>query len=189
MLVKYVLGILGFIILTVIAVVLLASTTSNRLEDNQEGNKVVNLADYIQNGEVSYTTEGKIVGEEDYKSVRITVSPTNRRAQVLSGYSEKVEKEQNFANTSDAFDAFMRSLNNAGYSREREVANKDMRGVCPLGRRYSYKLQQGSEQVVDLWSTSCNSKQGTFGGNDGLVRQLFQGQIPEYNKFIRGFRI
>jgi hypothetical protein len=186
---KYVLGVLGFIILAVIAVVLLATTTGNRSDGVQEGTKIVNLADYISGGEVSYTVAGKIVGEEEFKSVRITVSPSERKIQVLSGYSDKVEKEQVYANTGDAFDAFMRSLSNAGYTRERSVKNKDMRGTCPLGRRYTYKLQQGSDKVVDLWSTSCSAKEGTFGGNRTVIRQLFQNQVPEYNKFIRGYRI
>jgi hypothetical protein len=183
---KYVLGVFGFIILTIIAVVLLATTTGNRLNTTQEGEKIVNLADYTKNGVVTYTTQSRILGAEDYREVRIIISPTERRVQLLTGYDGTIAKEQTFPNTSNAFEAFLQALSNAGFSRERNTTNKDIAGVCPLGRRMIYDLTADNKDVVNLWSTSCSSRDGTFGGDESTTLNLFQAQIPGYNAFVSG---
>lgn len=185
---KYVLSVLGFIILAVIAVTLLVSTTGNRTGEKLEGDKVVSLSDHKAAGSVIYTSQGSIVGDDQFRQVRITVNQSERRVELLAGYNGRVEKEQRFANNAQAFDVFMDALSKAGYSLERESAVDGPNGTCPLGRRFIYELRSGSENVVDLWSTSCGTKEGTFGGNATLVRQLFERQISEYNKFVSGVR-
>lgn len=186
---KYVLSVLGFIILTVIAITLLASTTSNRSETNQEGDKVVTVVDYKNNGTAIYTIQGELVADEEFRQIRISVNQSERRVQVLAGYNERVEREQRFGNNAQAFEVFMEALGKAGYSLKRETKIKQVDGTCPLGRRYLYKLQADGKEVVDLWSTSCSTKEGNFGGNDSLIRRLFENQIPEFNEFVSGVDI
>lgn len=181
---KYVLGIFGFIILTIVAVVLLVSVTSTRTSNNQTGKKVVTMADYTDNGTVTYTTQGKVVGEGEYKEIRFVINASERRVQLLSGYGERVVREQSFANNKAAFDTFMRALGNAGYSREKTSTITDSRGVCPLGLRYLYNLKDNGKDVVNTWATSCNSRDGTFGGDQSLIRVLFENQVPRFNDFV-----
>ena len=146
----------------------------------------LSLTKYIDKGTVVYTSQGEIVGNEDYKELRVSVNATERKVQILSGYDEQVVREQSFPNTQAAFSNFMYSLANAGFSRERSSNKPDPRGVCPLGIRYIYQLHADNKEVVDLWTTSCGTKDTTFGGDQSTVRALFENQIPGFNGFVAG---
>jgi hypothetical protein len=187
---KYVLGVFGIIILAIVAVVLISTTTSNRSNSVQEGEPRVNVEEFAnKTATFSQTSQGKIVGLDDFRAIRVTVSPSERRVQILKGYDNAVEKEQIFTNTQAAYDVFVRALDNAGYSLERNSANEELRGSCPLGRRYLYELQENNNQVLSLWSSSCGRSEGNFGGNSQLVQQIFKNQIPLYSTFVRGVRL
>jgi hypothetical protein len=130
MLMKYVLGVFGFIILTIVAVVLLATTIESRNPNLQEGEKTVKLADYTdRNASVTYITQGRIVGNEDYREIRITVTQRERKIEVIRGYSGSILKQQTTPNTADAFEVFAKALDAAGYSREKNTPQEDMSGV------------------------------------------------------------
>lgn len=187
---KYVLGVFAFIILAIVAIVLLSTTTGNRDPNRQEGERIVNLVDYANTpAAVTLTTQGRIVGQENYREIRVTVSRDQRLVEIISGYNGTVERQQSTPNTPEAFDAFMRALTTTGFTRERDTVQKEVRGTCPTGRRFIYGLRQGNDQLVNLWSTSCDNDQGTFGGNDNLTQRLFQNQIPDYSRFVRGVRL
>lgn len=187
---KYLLGTLGFIILAVVAIILIASTPGGRGTNTQEGERKLTLTDYIDDDStVVFTEQGRIVGDNEHAGIRISVNRSERRIQILRGYEEVIEREQAFPNTPDGYDSFIRALTNAGFSRERDTDQKDSRGTCPLGRRQLYDLRVGADELQHLWSTACRDQEGTFGGNDGLVRELFQKQITDYNKFVAGVRL
>lgn len=187
---KYLFGVLGFIVLTVIAIVLLVSATNNRRPDTTEGERVVNLADYIDNSAtVTFTAKGRVVAEEDYREIVISVTPTERRVAVIKGYNGAVDKQQTFPNSQEAYEAFLHALSKTGFTVERETNNKDIEGACPTGRRYLYELDDNGSEIVDLWSTTCNSNEGTFAGNDNTTQRLFRAQIPGYSKFVSGVRL
>lgn len=184
---KYILGTLAVVILLVLAIVLF-STTSNR-GSTQEGVRRVDLTNYINtHSAVSWTEQGKVVGPEEHRQVRIAVSSSERRIEILKGYDQAVERSQTFPNTPESYDRFMRSLVEVGFSRQRDAERTDYRGICPLGKRFIYTLNSGKSDELFLWSTSCSRKEGTFGGNSGIVQKLFQHQIPDYNDFVRGVR-
>ena len=185
---RYVLGVLGLIILAIFAIALIGRSGTNV---QQEGKPVVSLVDYENSGAtVSHTTEGRIVGEDMHKSIRITVNRSERKAEVLTGYQGTVEKSQSFANNSEAFKIFIRALSNAGFTRERETEQKDERGICPQANRFIYELRDDSgKEITRLWSTSCGSRQGTFGGDASTIRRLFQDQITDYNRFVSGIKL
>lgn len=186
---RYILGVLGLVLLAVFAIFLLA-TGGNDRTDRQEGERVVTLTDYAdKSSAVSLTEDGRITGLDTHKSVRITVTPSERKVELLTGYDGSVERSQTFSNTSEAYEEFVFALHNAGFSRERDTAITDERGVCPQGSRYIYSLSEGDEEPIRLWSTSCSGKQGTFGGDTGLVRRIFHDQITDYNTFVRGVRL
>ncbi len=185
---RYVLGVIGLIILAILAIALIGRTGN---QPAQEGKPVVKLVDYENSGaRVTHTTEGRIVGEDAHKSIRITVDRNERKAEVLTGYQGSVEKSQSWPNNSEAFQVFIRALSNAGFTRERETTQKDERGICPQGNRFIYQLNDESDkEVTRLWSTSCGSKLGTFGGDTSTIRRLFQDQITGYNKFVSGVKL
>lgn len=182
---KYILGTLGVIVLLIVAVVLIANTGGGSSE--QTGEKQLKLTDFINtDADVSWTREGKIVAQEQHKAVRVTVARNERRIELLSGYDGSVEKSQSFTNTQGAYDQFMNALANAGYTRKQDARVEGPKGVCPMGNRYIYTLHENGNEKLSLWSTTCSRRDGTFGGETGLVERLFQGQIPNYTDFVRG---
>jgi hypothetical protein len=130
------------------------------------------------------TTQGEIVGQDQFRSIRISVTPSERRFQILAGYDNVVQSEQVFGNINDAYSTFADALTNAGFNRTRTSTIESVNGVCPLGKRYIYEINEFGTQVMNLWSTTCGRGVGTFGGNRNLVQSLFENQIPNYNDLV-----
>lgn len=187
---RYVLGVLGVIVVAFVAVWLLFSRTPSSRRESA-GTRVIKLADLATkpSSRTAWTMQGPILGEDMHRSVRITVTPDERRVELLAGYEQSVERSQNFINTTAAYYAFLSALDQAGFSSRRQPATSEPTGVCPLGNRFIYDVYNDRDHVLGLWSTSCASNQGSLAGNAGLIRQLFERQIPEYNKFVQGVRL
>lgn len=180
---KYILGVVVVVIALIVAIFAIATRPSETPGTGQDGDKVVTLKEEAGgDATLVYTIEGKIVGEEQHRSVRISVNRNIRTLEVLEGYTEKVIRSESLSNNSDAYDAFVAALDVAGFSRERDSKFEDRHGLCPFGRRYTYELRKNGEEPVDTWSTSCSTKDGTFGGAQPTVQQLFQNQIPNYSQ-------
>lgn len=187
---KYVIGVIAVVIVTILAVILIVNRDGTPDQPGQTGDRVVSLYDQAKDGgTVSYTTEGPVVGEDERRAIRVTVSSGTRKVEVLRGYNESVVKTQTFSNTSAGFEEFLKALEVAGFSRKRDYTTEDERGICPLGRRYIYEFEKSGEDPLKTWSTSCSEKQGTFGGGAVTVRKLFQNQIPDYNKFVADVKL
>ena len=184
---KYILGVIGVVVLAIIAIALLLRSPAPNNGQKPGGKPAVKLADFSSDtgSNVTWTMQGPVEGQDQRRSVRITVSPNERRLEILAGYEESVERTQTFSNNTQAYETFIQALNNAGFARERDVPLKDERGVCPLGNRFIYELRDDGDQKLRTWSASCNTAAGPFAGNALLTRQLFQRQIPDYNKQVR----
>lgn len=150
--------------------------------------QIVHVADYVDDSSssVSWTMQGRLLGQERRRSVQITVSPSERKVELIEGYNNKVSKSLTLPNDKAAYANFLIALENLNFARERKVVQPDERGVCPLGMRYIYELHSGSDQKSRLWSNSCSSKEGTFAGVAVTTKQLFKNQIPDYEKFVAG---
>lgn len=183
---KYVFGLIAIGVL-LIAIILILFTGGPGPE---QGKRRIDLAEYADTpATVIYTVEGRLNAEEEHRSIRISVNRNQRTIEVLGGYSETVIKSQDFFNTQSAYDEFLHGLKRAGYTRFKEARYMDEKGVCPLGYRYIYEVEEFSDELLRLWSTSCSKDDGDFGGNANLVRRLFQAQIPEYEDFVRGIKL
>lgn len=186
---KYIVAVVGVILTAFIAIMLVVNRNSSRSE-SPKLNGTVKLTDYdYLNANLSYTQQGKLVGDDERRSVRISVSRSERKIEILHGYEEAVERAATYPNTQAGYEAFLRALANAGFTKNRESRFDDYRGVCPLGYRYIYDVSYGGDHVSNLWSTSCNKNEGTFAGVPTLTRQIFQAQIPDYEQQIRGVKL
>ena len=133
--------------------------------------------------------DGRLVGAEDRRSIRITVSANERRLEVLSGYNGEVINSQSFPNTQTAYKAFLSGLGGQGFMTAKKTDIVDPQSVCTNGLHHYYTLTEGSEKKSDLWSVSCD-KSGTFNGRSTkTIRELFQRQIPEYGQQIQGVKL
>jgi hypothetical protein len=184
---RYILGVFGVILLAILAIILIFTRSSNTGPASNASVKapiVINLLEQ-DNAEsnVKLTIQGRLVGEDQRRSIRITVNQSQRTIEVIQGYENNVIKSQSYPNTPAAYSTFIRAINNAGFTKYRKGANSDERGACPQGQRYIYELNKGSEQMQRLWSSSCNTSDGSLAGNGPRIRQIFQDQIPGYERY------
>ena len=138
---KYIVGVI-VVIIAAIAAVLMLSSGPVGTNTGTKPKQVVKLVDYVDKSgsEVSLTTQGRVVGESEFRSVRVTISKNSRKVEILKGYDMTVEKSEQFANSKTGYDVLLRSLANAGFSKTKTSSYSDERGVCPLGNRYVYLL-------------------------------------------------
>lgn len=175
-------GFLAVIIILIVGIVFLFTRDSGR-DNNLPAEQRVDTTEYISEPSVvTYITEGRLNAEEEHRSIRISISRNVRSLDVLGGYNGTILRTNSFPNTQSAYDEFMHALDKAGFTRKQKAVYSSEKGVCPLGRRYIYRLDGLGEEVSRLWSTSCSNKEGSFAGNASLIRQLFENQIPEYYK-------
>lgn len=189
---RYGIGVLVAAFLLIIGSVVIISRVARPSSGTTKASRVTKLADYANNdaASVTWTMQGKLVGDDQFKAVRVTVTKNKRTAEVLSGYAGRVEKSVEFTNSPEAFATFTRALDNVNFGLERDVTNPDERGVCPQGNRFIYRVTDGTKEVMRTWSASCNSKLGPFAGTaPNIVRELFRQQITDYNKFVAGIRL
>jgi hypothetical protein len=186
---KYIIAVVGVILAAFIAILVIVNRNpGDPKSPNLRG--AVSLTDYDNlNATISLTTQGKLVGESERQGVRISVTRTERKIEILRGYDEAVERSNTYPNSQSGYESFIRALDNAGFTRNRPSKFDDNRGVCPLGNKYIYDLSYNDEHVSNLWSTSCSKNEGTYAGVPTLTRQLFEQQIPDYGTQVRGVKL
>lgn len=175
---KYFFGFLASIGLIVFVFILIMRGFSG---GNAKKNIPAPLTDYTSTSVLmQYTMDGPINADQEHKALRITVGQDQTKIELLQGYTQAVSETKTYENNQDAYGAFLRALDVAGYTKgNTDSSKKDQRGYCPTGYRYSYDIVDGSNTKQHFWATSCGG-QGTFKGNVNQVRNLFQSQIPNF---------
>ncbi|TXG78126.1 hypothetical protein E6P97_00300 [Patescibacteria group bacterium] len=189
---RYVFAILVLFLIIMFGIILLAGEdSSDKPDESRQQTTQKQLTDYATSSTARavFTTHGRIVGDDQFRSIRITVTRDQRKVEILDGYTGRVQSSKTFVNNEAAFSEFLWALKNAGFSATREVKISDDRGVCPQGFRYIYEAKDGGDSIGRSWSTSCTNKDGTFNGNATSVRNLFRGQITDYNDIVAGVGI
>lgn len=186
---RYLVAILVIAFLAIVGTVVLVGRGGNNA--NTTPARITKLVDFEnkERASVSWTMQGRLVGEDQHRAIRITVNRDKRTVEILSGYQERVERSADFANTPASFAAFVRALDNLNFGRERTVKQADERGVCPLGNRFVYRLTDAGTEVMRTWSDTCQTADGPFGGGANaaqVIGQLFKAQITDYSKFTAG---
>ncbi|HUY85076.1 MAG TPA: hypothetical protein VMU97_01015 [Candidatus Dormibacteraeota bacterium] len=140
------------------------------------------LAGYAtSNAEAVMTIDGPVNSVQNHQQIRVTVSRDTVTYEQLQGYSGDVVNVQQYANTSDAYAAFLLSLARAGYTNgDNNPKARDERGFCPLGDRYVFQFTQDNQDLERYWTTSCGGAK-TYLGPLSLTVRLFQLQVPNYS--------
>lgn len=184
---KYILGVVGVLGLLLVAFIFIFTRGGN--DSQPKGAQPKQLVEYAkQNSSVSVTTTGPLVGDEDRRSIQITISALERELEVLSGYDGQVIDSYSFPNTPEAYKTFLSAMSGQGFTAAKSSNIEDKWRVCPTGRHFEYKLTEMNKTVSDLWGVSCD-KSGTFNGKGNTVRQLFERQIPEYTELVKDIRL
>lgn len=185
---RYGIAVIIIALFAVLGVVLLV----NRNNDTPNGTpttQTVTLSesDTVPSALVSWTQQGRIVGNNQFSSIRVIVTPTYRRIEILNGYENQVLRSTDYENNQEAYNTFTRALDLMKFGRSRTVSNPDVQGVCPFGNRFLYVFNANSQQLVNTWSDTCSNSNGTYaGGNAVSTAQLFRNQIPDYGRQTSG---
>ena len=150
----------------------------------------VDIVKYIESdAQAVFTEYGELISEEERRAIRIRVSRNQRKLEILQGYNEKVIKEHTLSNTQAAYDEFINALKKAGYDKHKKSKYTDDKGVCPEGIKTTYKLVDGGEELLSLWSTSCAKSDGNLNGSIELIKNLFNQQIPDFEALTEGVEL
>ena len=189
--VRLILGFLAIAVVSIGLVSIVASRFSSGGESKVEPKPVENqlrLTDFAdKDATLRLTTSGKITGDEEFQSIRITVTPSSRTLEVLRGYQGVVERTQSFGNNKQAYQTFLKSLDQSGFASQNNKFPSDETGRCPLGRRFVYELIDQNQTALRLWSNTCES--GLFDGDGRTIRKLFELQIPEFRSATRDVKL
>lgn len=180
---RYILISLGVVLLIIFGIVIFNSGGSKTVKTPTA--KTIKLLDYATNtnASVQYTVEGPINSLELHRTIQITITPVDRTVTLFTGYQGQSLGGQTLPNDKNSYREFLEALNRASFLAERKLPNGvTVNAICPAGSRSHFKLVEGSKDLVNRWSASCNK--GSFGGNLPLTINLFKSQIPNYGKVI-----
>jgi len=174
---KYFLGFLASIGLVIFVFVLVL-----RGFGGKGNNQTVNpLTDYANtDAVVRMTVDGPIVADQQHQAYRVTIGRSETRIETLQGYEYDTIDTKTYENNQEGFTNFLRAADLAGFTKGIKDADsqaQDERGVCAFGQRYVFEIIKGTSQVQRYWATSCGGG-GTFKGNSGVVKRLFDKQVP-----------
>lgn len=141
------------------------------------------LVDYANTSTtVEMTIDGMVNSNQDHQALQIIIGENQATINILQGYEGAVTTTQSYNNNQDAYGVFLRSIDLAGFTKgSNNPALSDDRGYCAEGERYIFQIYNGSQNLEHYWATSCGD-QGTFKGDVDLIKQLFIGQIPNYDQ-------
>jgi hypothetical protein len=184
---RYIVGLLLGIGLIVLTFILIFRAFSG---DDTPQAPAVSLPDYAtSNAVMRYTIDGPVVSQQEHNRIRVTVSKDTVLLEQIQGYEGTLVQSKTYPTNTQAYGTFLRALDLAGFDDGNKEIDDDERGYCPNGRRYIYEAIDGSDSVLRWWATSCSADQGSFLGNDGTIRRLFQNQVPYYNELTRNIRM
>jgi hypothetical protein len=138
----------------------------------------------INAGSVRYIVDGPVVAKSEHKKTVIEVTPTVAMITVYSEYGQSILTQKSYANSTTAYDSFLRSLEQANatarFAGTTEQDDEAEVGVCSTGLRYILELGDS----IRRWTTSCNRNEGTAAGRMTTIRGLFRSQIPDFNEIM-----
>lgn len=144
------------------------------------------LADYsLTTTAMRLTIDGEVNTDEEHRAIRITISRSESRVEILKGYDKEVVAGKSYESTDKAYETFLRALDLMAYTKGNDnLQLEDDRGYCPEGQRYIYEIVDGTDIHQRYWSTSCN-KEKSFEGDSQDIIKLFKKQIPDYRSFTK----
>jgi len=182
------------VVIIIVAVIILASLLRVLLfpaKPNADQQKVDTTQQALLNTNadrsVRLVVRGPIVADENFRSYRITISPSARTIQTFRGYLETQIEQKSLSNNVRAYEEFVHALNLANMAKgtQFEGDRNDVRGICATGRVSEFSLLQNDNPVEMLWTSTCNGSPGSLRANADQLRALFVGQIPDAATIIR----
>lgn len=145
------------------------------------------LLSSVEGRAVSMTVRGPIVADENFRSYKITISPTSREIKTYTGYLGTVLDQRALSNNVAAYEEFVHALSKANMVAGQPFTGdkNDVRGICATGHVYEFGLLKDNEPTEVLWTSTCNGSKGSLKASTDQLSQLFRAQIPESRDLIR----
>lgn len=148
------------------------------------------LLDTTQGSAVSLTVRGKIINNDEFRSYRILITPSNRTMTTYSGYLGSPLKSKEYSNNVRAYEEFVYALDKAGFVNTITLTDdkNDTRGVCAAGNINEYDILKDDKSVKKIWTSTCSGITGSMKANPAQIRGLFQSQIPDFAVLVETIR-
>ncbi len=128
---------------------------------------------------VTMSVRGPIVGDEDFRSYKIEITPGSRRMTTYEGYLQDKLDSSSHKNNKQAYTELVYALDKANFMAGKSSGN-DLRGVCATGYVYEFSITQGGNTVKKLWTSTCSGAPGSLAANLDQITSLFKHQIPDF---------
>ena len=131
---------------------------------------------------VRMTIRGPIVGDENFRTYAVSISPSERLYTTYKGYRDSVKQRETFDNNTPAYEEFVYALDKAAFTKTGKFTEEeasDIRGICATGRVYEYEIFDGNSRLQRYWTSTCKGSPGTFGASVEQVTDLFSAQVPD----------
>lgn len=183
---RYLIGLLvtiGLLIMLIFVIVQHDGGGKNKVPESKKS-----LISYARTDAVArLTTDGPIVAEQKHQQIEITVGRDDVTIAMKQGYNGTVTDLQTYSNTEASYNAFLHSLDRAGFTKGDTSARlQDEGGFCALGSRYVFEFIQDGKTLERFWATSCG-KTKTYLGSLDLSLLLFRHQVPDYDTITANF--
>ena len=157
---------------------------SGRSEEEQSRQEVAReqLTTVNEDRSVRMTIRGPLVADEEFRSYRISVSPSERVYAKYSGYLDRNLEQQDYDNNRQAYVQFVHALDKAAMTQEGKYTEEeasDLRGICATGLVYEFEILSENSVQQRYWTSTCKGSPGTFGASVDQVKGLFRSQIPD----------
>lgn len=172
-------GVLAFVVIISIAIF---SINWGGNTPTADPTKDVNIADYASTAtQVRMTVRGPVNSDQQHEELEITVGRDLAIGKLIAGYQGNTARTEQTSSNTQAYKTFLSALHNAAFTKKQTPAKGlQYDGACAKAKRYTFEfLNGGSDAPESLWATTCSKKDGNFGGNLILVKNLFNAQIPE----------
>lgn len=135
---------------------------------------------------VRMTIRGPIVGDEDFRSYQVTVTPNSRSFIRYSGYLNQPIGSKQYSNNVKAYDEFVHALSRANLAKGMALTGDadDTRGICATGQVHEFEIVNGDSVVKRLWTSTCKESAGSLASDSNALRELFLAQTPDATKIL-----
>lgn len=135
---------------------------------------------------VVLTVRGPIVGNEDFRSYKISITPTSREIVIYQGYQNQPIDKIALDNNSKDYEQFVFALDKANLVKGVEFTGdkNDTRGICSTGKIYDFQVLVGDKVAKQLWTSTCSGSKGSLSASANQLINLFIAQIPGSQKLI-----
>lgn len=178
--------IVGLIIAAAVSVVRIFTSSDQGQSTEQIDRSSEALLSTTADRSVRMTVRGNIVGDDVFRSYRVTVTPSKREFTRYKGYLEQPLVSKTYANNTKAYDEFVHALGRANLAKGQALTGDadDTRGVCADGVLFEFEIINGATTVKRLWTTTCEGAKGSLNGDVGLIQELFLAQVPDAEDYI-----